>query len=633
VNTVAIESGDDVDLVGLTITRTDLANTFRTINLGEDQSVRIEDCDLNGGPIGDGGQGGNYEILDTEISGTGDEAIWIYPQANEISIRNNTVRRTDNGISSDDRKGIAVYGASTSLELEGNDLRVDGAAYLLGDDVPIRHDGTTRSLTTASDMRSVLERNVIDGASPGQMTFVAQDDGTLRTNADGLHIVRTGITTVPGGGGAGTYTQSALQVADGGDIIHLTGGTTYSENVTLSASNPGAARQDKNIGFAAPSSPSETTATIANLTLDGAYTVSVPSGEVEIANSLTLGDGSALTGSPIVLGDGAGLTDNGLASGSIRATRTVGDGERVSFGGIGLTLTEDGGPNAPGETTVTRTDGDPVTKGDGSIERYYDVSAAKSNLSVDLTFEYDDDELNGIAEGQLRLFRSDDQGGSWAQIGTASPNEQDNTLTNETLSSFSRFTAAAEGASLPVELARLEATSDGGAVRLRWTTASETNNAGFRVQRKTEGEYETLAFVDGAGTSTQSTTYTHRVTDLDPGAHTFRLQQVDQDGTTHFSDPVSVRLGLEGQYEVSPVAPNPVATRTQVQVAVQRAQDVTVALYDALGRRVTTLHTGTMAAETTHRLGVDTQGLSSGTYFLRVDGEAFRATRRVVVVR
>ena len=60
---------------------------------------------------------------------------------------------------------------------------------------------------------------------------------------------------------------------------------------------------------------------------------------------------------------------------------------------------------------------------------------------------------------------------------------------------------------------------------------------------------------------------------------------------------------------------------------------MTVALYDALGRRVAVLHDGAMQAQQTARLRVPVQRLASGVYFVRVTGEGVRATTRLTVVR
>ncbi|PEN06169.1 hypothetical protein CRI93_10090, partial [Longimonas halophila] len=189
-------------------------------------------------------------------------------------------------------------------------------------------------------------------------------------------------------------------------------------------------------------------------------------------------------------------------------------------------------------------------------------------------------------------------------------------------------------APLPVELTTFEGQSDGQAAVLSWTTASETNNAGFRIQQQMEsGTYETIEFVEGAGTTDAPQSYQIRVDDLSYGSHTFRIEQVDIDGTATLSDPVEVQVRLQDDMALTPVAPNPVRGQGTVELTVRETQSVTATVYDALGRRVRTLHDGEIAGQRPETLTIDTATLASGTYFLRVQGEDAMQTTRFVVVR
>jgi hypothetical protein len=191
----------------------------------------------------------------------------------------------------------------------------------------------------------------------------------------------------------------------------------------------------------------------------------------------------------------------------------------------------------------------------------------------------------------------------------------------------------ADAASLPVELARFEATASGASALLTWTTASETNNAGFVVEHRAgDGAFERIGYRDGAGTTTESQRYRYRTSRLAAGPHTFRLRQVDLDGRTTHSRTARVRVGPTGAYSVSGVAPNPVRSTGTVTVTVKQAQTVRAAVYDALGRRVAVLHDAPLPAHepTTLRVGA---GLPSGVYVLRAEGASFEATRKFVRVR
>jgi hypothetical protein len=190
-------------------------------------------------------------------------------------------------------------------------------------------------------------------------------------------------------------------------------------------------------------------------------------------------------------------------------------------------------------------------------------------------------------------------------------------------------------AAIPVELGTFTGRRDGQDAVLTWTTLTETNNAGFHVEQRAPGQaaFRDAAFVEGAGTTAEPQTYTHRLAALAPGTHTFRLRQVDFDGASERTETVEVEIGLDAPYRVLAPYPNPTRGRTTLEVAVREAQHVTVTVYDVLGRRVATAFDGELPSNDPRRLTLATRGLASGAYFVRVEGAAFRTTRRLTVVR
>ena len=195
-------------------------------------------------------------------------------------------------------------------------------------------------------------------------------------------------------------------------------------------------------------------------------------------------------------------------------------------------------------------------------------------------------------------------------------------------------------APLPVELASFEAIpADDRAVDLAWTTASETGNVGFRVQHKrvepsgdSDG-WTTIGRREGAGTTSQPQSYTFTAEDLSVGSHTFRLRQVDADGSVHPTDPVTVDLRLQQRARLGAPAPNPVRQRAQIEFAVRTTQPVTLTLYNVLGQKVQVLHDGVVPGNspTTATLRVDQ--LAGGAYFVRLQTDTSTKTRRLTVVR
>jgi hypothetical protein len=67
-------------------------------------------------------------------------------------------------------------------------------------------------------------------------------------------------------------------------------------------------------------------------------------------------------------------------------------------------------------------------------------------------------------------------------------------------------------------------------------------------------------------------------------------------------------------------------------VAVRKTQDVTVRVYDILGRRVQTVRAGELEEQEERKITLEANRLSSGHYFVRVRGDDFSVTERLIVV-
>lgn len=187
---------------------------------------------------------------------------------------------------------------------------------------------------------------------------------------------------------------------------------------------------------------------------------------------------------------------------------------------------------------------------------------------------------------------------------------------------------------VPVELARFDVVKKGNAAELTWTTASETNNAGFQVQhRYREGAFEEVGFIEGKGTTNRTNTYSYRTGNLSPGPHAFRLRQVDTDGTTNQLKTRTITISPAGAFELTEPSPNPFENRSTMRLTVGERQQVRAIIYNSLGQRVKTVLDRTVRANQPIDLSVASRNLASGTYFLQVRGKGFEATRKIVLTR
>ena len=121
--------------------------------------------------------------------------------------------------------------------------------------------------------------------------------------------------------------------------------------------------------------------------------------------------------------------------------------------------------------------------------------------------------------------------------------------------------------------------------------------------------------------------------DLDEGTLEVRIsgQGVEATGGTPAeADPEG--LGFVGPAEVV-VAPNPFRSQAAVTVRVREGQDVSVAVFDVLGRRVATLHDGPVGPGEALALTLGGGRLAPGAYVVRAAGAGFVVSAPVVTTR
>jgi trimeric autotransporter adhesin len=173
-------------------------------------------------------------------------------------------------------------------------------------------------------------------------------------------------------------------------------------------------------------------------------------------------------------------------------------------------------------------------------------------------------------------------------------------------------------AMLPVELLHFTAKVDGEHVVLSWATATEHNNAGFHVERSTDGlRFDAIVEVPGAGNSVQVVVYDALDRAPLPGTSYYRLLQTDFDGTTSYSEVVSVTMAESELLAY----PNPADDRLWITGTSSGEE---VMLMDAMGRTLRTL------AANDALFSLDLSDLPAGRYVIRVAGAGGLRTVPVV---
>lgn len=135
---------------------------------------------------------------------------------------------------------------------------------------------------------------------------------------------------------------------------------------------------------------------------------------------------------------------------------------------------------------------------------------------------------------------------------------------------------------VPVEMvsftSKLVEFVNGYGVLLQWETATEINNYGFELQR----DKKKIAFIQGNGNSNSPKQYMYSDDYPTAGRHTYRLKQIDNDGTFEYSTEISIDVGKS---ELMMIYPNPTTNQFVVQLNIISPYHK-VKLYSLLGELI-----------------------------------------------
>lgn len=200
----------------------------------------------------------------------------------------------------------------------------------------------------------------------------------------------------------------------------------------------------------------------------------------------------------------------------------------------------------------------------------------------------------------------------------ASANNSPNTfdINNITLSNPINL----DEAPLPVTLMNFTFKINGYNVDLNWATASEANNKGFQIERKSavESDWKPIGFVEGAGNSNTEKKYNYEDRKVNTGKYQYRMKQIDFNGNYSYKNLNSeINMGTPKKFNLSQNYPNPFNPTTKIDYELPQDCNVKVIMYDALGREIRTLVNETKKAGI-YTVDFDGNNLASGFYFYRL---------------
>ncbi len=243
------------------------------------------------------------------------------------------------------------------------------------------------------------------------------------------------------------------------------------------------------------------------------------------------------------------------SSGVIRTQRYL-DKPQGEIGGMGLEISSN---ENFGMTLIERGHSE-LNGGDDSksIHRWFHIEPANNqDLDATLVFHYFISELNVYGENDnFSLFKRKTGDNEWIWV----PSELDpfnQVLTAHNVDAFSTWTAGSTDNPLPIVLLSFEGRQVDDLVELSWVTLAEINNDFFTIERSANGiDFEPLATVAGAGTTSQSHHY--KLADEQPlsGVAYYRLKQTDFNGDFEYSQVISVYTEAVSGNDIR-IYPNP----------------------------------------------------------------------------
>ena len=193
---------------------------------------------------------------------------------------------------------------------------------------------------------------------------------------------------------------------------------------------------------------------------------------------------------------------------------------------------------------------------------------------------------------------------------------------------FRSWTLADISDPLPIELTDLRAECETNQVVVTWTTATETNNAYYTVQRSLNGlDWSDLGTVNGSGTTVESHIYTF-VDNAPAGLAYYRLIQTDNDGDWSSSNMVAGGCGTGDGLDIVSVYDANGDVNIIVSSTFETIFDVS--LIDASGKVL-----GTKAAQTINQgitpLRMPKGTIATGVYVVRLSNSQQVLTGRVML--
>ncbi len=187
---------------------------------------------------------------------------------------------------------------------------------------------------------------------------------------------------------------------------------------------------------------------------------------------------------------------------------------------------------------------------------------------------------------------------------------------------------------LPVELVSFSGRFAGNSIQLNWQTATEIDNNGYAIERKTpKSEWQKIGFIEGHGMCNSPKYYSFSDNTVMPGGkYSYRLKQIDGDGTFTYSNTIEISTSAITDFTLEQNYPNPFNPETIIRFVLPVSGEIRLELFSPLGEKISILTEG-FRESGVYSVGFNAQNLSAGVYFYTLRQNDRSITRKMVLTK
>ncbi len=219
-----------------------------------------------------------------------------------------------------------------------------------------------------------------------------------------------------------------------------------------------------------------------------------------------------------------------------------------------------------------------------TVDRFWRIQIT-GTPTVDYEFTATPSEVGTIASPVAQRWTAANNGWEAPQGIQSNPTAY-STLASGITGLTTWWTLSASSSPLPVEMIYFKSSCESNQTKLLWGTASEKNNAGFEIQKSTNGiSFESIGYIKGKGTTSQQSEYAFTDFSASDKSNFFRLRQCDYDGTCSFSNTI-ISIPCSKTTPLQIISTLISEGQLIVNVSSEKDTEITLKVFDAQARLV-----------------------------------------------